>query len=231
MTNRRRRRQMQNVSPGDGHRLPRFHWWQMLWRSMFWLRLPTAETATVRREAEEYAVVVDYFDSSSEDGNYVAQLYCNGRHHAQAELPTAFPVTGGVIEVAATMTGLKRIRYVPEGARSNEGWLLTPEPRSAEGLRAHLAERNPQLSFWLGWIAVVVLIATLLLGIPQLVETVTSVPWVTEHIGVFASPVQLPDWINATMTFAAILAGIERALTVRYHWLIDGDLGNFDVDL
>ncbi|GAB3844883.1 hypothetical protein GCM10028800_08720 [Nesterenkonia populi] len=36
---------------------------------------------------------------------------------------------------------------------------------------------------------------------------------------------------HATMAFAAFLAGIERALTVRYHWLIDGDLGNFDVGL
>lgn len=36
---------------------------------------------------------------------------------------------------------------------------------------------------------------------------------------------------HATMAFAAFLAGIKRVLTVRYHWLTDGDLGNFDVDL
>ncbi|GAA1182536.1 hypothetical protein GCM10009674_21090 [Nesterenkonia xinjiangensis] len=51
------------------------------------------ETAKGRLEAEKYAVVVDYFDSSSDEGNYVAQLYRSSQHHGRAELPAVFPGT------------------------------------------------------------------------------------------------------------------------------------------
>ena len=37
---------------------------------------------------------------------------------------------------------------------------------------------------------------------------------------------RLPGWVNITLTVAALLASIERALRLRNHWLLDG--GSFD---
>jgi hypothetical protein len=34
--------------------------------------------------------------------------------------------------------------------------------------------------------------------------------------------VQLPVWANIALTIAAAVASTERALRLRYHWLLDG---------
>lgn len=33
----------------------------------------------------------------------------------------------------------------------------------------------------------------------------------------------LPSWLNTTLTVAGVLASLERALTLRNHWLPDVD--------
>ncbi|WP_156837308.1 hypothetical protein [Nesterenkonia alba] len=230
----------------------------MLWRSIFWFHpaehtdrasspstasppQPAARTAagtgghaTAAEPSEvSYAVVVDYL-SFGTNGGYVAQLYRNGKHHAYAELPAAFPVPGGVIEVAASMVGLKRVHYVPDddGDTRQEGQLLTPEPRSAEGLRAQLGEKWPRLGAWLSRGAIVVLIIALVLSIPQMVELVTRWDVVQQYVGTWTSPVNLPAWLNTVVAIAGALAAFERVLTVRYNWLLDGgeDFGDLGFD-
>lgn len=37
----------------------------------------------------------------------------------------------------------------------------------------------------------------------------------------FASPINLPAWMNTPPTVAGVLAGLERALRLRYTWLPD----------
>ncbi|MBP2191160.1 hypothetical protein [Nocardia goodfellowii] len=50
---------------------------------------------------------------------------------------------------------------------------------------------------------------------------VTHLPLWTNRWPPFVSPIDLPAWANTTLTIAAALAGIERALTFRHHRLLD----------
>lgn len=213
---RRRRKRLKKVKPGDGHRLKPARWWQLT---------PVTRSAfSIELGGSEYTAVVNYFDWDTWwDMNYVAHLYKDGVHHAKSECPAHFLVPGGEIQVDTTLIGLKRMHFVPE---EGEERLMTPDPQSAEGLRARLGERLPALSRALSWGAVVVLIMALLLGIPQLLEMVTQWDLVQERVGTFVSPVQLPAWLNTAMGAAGLWAAFERALTVRYHWLLDQDLGD-----
>ncbi|MCI2958426.1 hypothetical protein MN032_12050 [Agromyces atrinae] len=72
--------------------------------------------------------------------------------------------------------------------------------------------------------SVTILLVSLVLGVPQLLELVTSIDWVAENIGTFTSPIHLPSAVNVTLIVASIIASTERALRLRYHWLLDGGL-------
>lgn len=159
------------------------------------------------------------------DGEVRAKLYRDGLQHAISKLPAAFPVPGGAVEVVASSYGLKRCHYVTEAGQERQ---LVPDPASAEGRRARLEHNHPALGRALGVISVAVLVVALILGLPQIAEQITQIPPVAERVGTFTSPVALPAWFNIALTVAAILASTERALRLRYHWLLDGGL--FDGD-
>ena len=63
---------------------------------------------------------------------------------------------------------------------------------------------------------------------PQIVEQVSQIPLVAENVGTFASPIHLSGALNVGLVVATLLASTERALRLRYHWLLDGGL--FDGD-
>lgn len=212
----RERRAARRVKPGDGRPLQRFRWWQLLTRSLFTLRLADADG----RETL-YAVDVRHGGDAA-TGEVVAKLYRDGVQHARAKVPASFPVPGGAIEVASTMFGLKRCHFVGDDGREHQ---LTPDPRSGAGRRARLDREQPRLSRVIGAASVVfLLIGVALLGL-QLAEVVTELPPVAERIGIFVSPVHLPLWLNIALGAGAALASTERALRLRYHWLLDA-VGN-----
>ena len=153
-------RKKKKIIPGDGHALKPFRPWHLLARSLFYAPLETAHG-----EPKLYAVDVNYFDWDDK-----ADLYLNGVHHAQAKLPAEFPVDGGSIQVATTTYGLKRMHYVD---RTGQARVLTPDPASAEGLRAKLARRSPGLSRLIGLLAVIILLTLLPLSLLQLIEMLT----------------------------------------------------------
>lgn len=204
------------VEPGDGHPLQRFRWWQMFSRSLFHLRLGSESGAP-----ETWSVDVRHGGDSN--GEVYAQLYRDGVSHARSKLPAAFPVPGGTIEVAASGFGLRRCHYVAHDGTERQ---LVPDPASAEGRRARLERRQPALSRGLGLVSVTVLLVGLVLGVPQLVEELTRIPPVADAIGTFASPFHLPAWANISLVLATLVASTERALRLRYNWLLDG--GIFD---
>lgn len=202
------------VKPGDGHALPPFRWWQLFSRSLFHLYLAGEGGA---RDTWS----IDFRRGGDSDGELRARLYRDGAHRATSKLPAAFPVPGGTIEVAASGFGLKRCHYVThDGAQ----WQLTPDPASAEGRRARLERTNPALSRALGIASVSVLAVALVLGVPQVIEQITQVPLIAETIGTFASPFRLPMWTNILLLVATLTASTERALRLRYNWLLDGGL-------
>ena len=141
------------------------------------------------------------------------------RQHATSKVPAAFPVEGGVIEVAASMFGLKRCHYVtPDGVEQR----LVPDPGSAAGHRARLEHDHPALSRSIGSVSVVLLLAGLSAVALELVDVIGRIPPVVDAYGGFRAPVQLPLWLTITLGVAAVAGSVERGLRVRYHWLLDG---------
>lgn len=212
---RRRRRAISKVQPGDGHALKPFRVWQVLTRSLFFLTVWHSDAPS-----RFYAVSVPYFEWEDK-----ADLYLDGQHQASSKLPAAFPVPRGVIEVQTSMFGLKRMHFVPDSGPHRQ---LEPDPRSAEGLRVRLDNRHPTLSRGIGALSLVIMIIALLLGMPQLAELVTSFDVVAAHTGTFTSPVALSPEVNTALGVAAVAASTERALRLRHHWLLDGDITDWD---
>jgi hypothetical protein len=218
-SNWKRKRAARRLKPGDGRPLQRFRWWQPLSRSLFHLRLAGADGYP-----ETWSVDVRLWGDSN--GEEWADLYRDGRHHARSKLPAAFPVTGGTIEVAKSGYGLKRCHYVPDdGGPARQ---LVPDPASAEGRRARLDRERPGASRAIGFVSWAVLVVALVLGVPQIVEQVSQIPPVAENVGTFTSPFHLSATLNVALVVATLVASTERALRLRYHWLLDGGL--FDGD-
>ncbi|MGI5429460.1 hypothetical protein [Streptomyces sp. CA-179760] len=212
----RHRRAVRRVEPGDGRALRRFRWWQMLTRALFRLRL-------TNEDGRQTVYAVDVRHQNASDGHVKAHLYLDGRHHAESRVPAVFPVRGGTVEVNASGFGLKRCHYVT--AEGTE-FPLVPDPASAEGRRARLDRSHPALSRCMGFLSATVLVIGLVLLILQLAEQVTRDPeGVARYVGTFISPVDLPAWANAVVGLVTAAASTERALRLRYHWLLDGGVG------
>lgn len=212
----KRRRRQRKITTGDGRPLKPFRLWHVIERSLFYLDLDEGQ-GSVRR----YAVDVDHFG----DGwDATAQLYRDGRQELRAPLPNAFTVPGGEIVVEATFYGLKKMQYEPHHGKPET---LRPDRLSSEGLRARFGRRYPRLSRIIGWAAIAVLLASLVLAIPQLLQLISQVDIVSQYFGTFSSPFTLSAEANTALAVAGVLAATERALTLRNHWLIDLETGWF----
>lgn len=194
---------MAKIKAGDGSALRPMRAWQALYRTVFW----------IDHAGHRYDVDVPFFDDE-------VRLCTDGIQTARSAPPATFPVPGGRIEVATTIYGLKRMHLVTEDGAETQ---LRPERGTAERWRADLARRHPVLSRWLARVAVVVLLAGLVVVLPAVAERLTQIDVVAEHIGTFTSPIRLPGSLATALTVAGVAAAIERALTLRNHWLIDLD--------
>ncbi|GAA5054746.1 hypothetical protein [Nocardia callitridis] len=217
----RQRWQLSRVRPGDGSALPEYRLWQLFARSLFFLEL-TDHTG----RGDTFAVDVRYLADAKTrkqhengEGKSPVALYRNGFQVARANLPATFPVAGGVIEVATSSFGLKRIRFVSE---DGDRRALHPHHRSQEGLRARFDKRFSRTSAVVGVMTVVILLGALVLGLLQGAEALTRSAVIAAHIGTFVSPIHLSGWANVAIGVAAALSAMERATRLKYHWLIDG---------
>lgn len=213
--NKHRQRKMKKVKNGDGHALKPFRFYEVFHRSLFYIKLQENDG-----ESHIYAVHVNLMDE-----NYTIDLYRDGKHYARVTDPAFFPVPGGVIEVATTSYGLKRIHYVTEDGQEH---VLSPDRLSAEGLRMRFDARFPKISSIIGKLAIVTLLISIILGLPQLISLISQLPIIEERWGSFESPITLPAWLNTTVFIAGIIAAIERALTLKNHWLIDMETSWWD---
>lgn len=207
----RRHLASRRVKEGNGRPLRPFRWWQVpLGRSLF--RLPPSGGRGA------YAVDVRAWGNGS-GGENNAHLYLDGRHHARSTLPAVFSVAGGVIEVARSKFGIKRCHYVTDDGREQQ---LEPDPASGVGRRVRFEGDHPAASRLVGAVSVVLLLIGVGLNLLQIAEPVSRVPLIAERFGVFTSPIHLPLWLNLALGFGAAAASWERALRLRYHWLLDG---------
>lgn len=193
--------------------MKRFRWWQApLGRALFHLG-PSPDG----RRPGAYAVDVRYWGNQS-GGEATAHLYLDGRHHARSKIPAVFPVEGGVIEVAKSSFGFKRCHYVTTEGQESQ---LVPDPKSSAGRRARFERDHPAASRMIGAASVLMLVIGVGLNLLQLAEPISQVPPIAENLGTFTSPVSLPLWCNIALAFGAGLASMERALRLRFHWLLD----------
>lgn len=203
-------REVAKIKSGDGHMLKPFRFWQMITRTLYHIKIENAEG-----HADKYSVDVEYYEVGDE-----VKLYLNDKHIGTSSTPATFPVAGGYIEVQTTLYGLKRMHYVSD---HGEDRLMEPDPRTAEGLREKLELNYPLASRLISSAAVFILLISLVLGLPQIIEYVTHIDFISERFGTFNSPIHLPNWLNITLSILAVTAALERALTLKNHWLIDMD--------
>ncbi|PYZ96374.1 hypothetical protein CR205_11655 [Alteribacter lacisalsi] len=210
----KRWRRFKKVREGDGHKLKPYRLWHVFTCSLF--HFDFVDQNNVRTA---YAVNSKYWLDDP-----TADLYRNGSHIASSKLPAAFPVEGGVIEVEEGTYGINRMHFVTD----QKIYPFYPDKRSVRGLRLELHKRFPSMSSFIAISAAVILFISLILGLPQVIEVLSEIPWIVENIGTFVSPITLPVWVNTAMILSGILAGIERTLMLRSHWLIDMETGYWD---
>lgn len=212
----RRRRAVARVKPGDGRALKRFRWWQSTFRALMYLPLTHDDG-----HQAVYAVDVRHGQNQS-SGGVEAHLYLDGSQHATCRLPAVFPVPGGAVEVRMSAFGLKRCHYVTTAGTEHQ---LVPDRASAEGRRARFARAHPALDRLTALVSSLVLLVGLALLLSQLAGALAQVPPIADRIGTFTPPVRLPTWLTVTAGAATAVASMERALRMRFHWLLDGGAG------
>lgn len=208
----RRRRAVRRIEPGDGRLVQRFRWWQLLGRSLFHL-----DIADSTGRCSEYSVDVRQW-KTDENGYVKVFLYRNGLQHAVSRAPAVFPVEGGAIEVAASNFGLKRCHFVSDAGIERQ---MRPDVHSAEGRRARLDERRPQLSRLIGIVSIVALLVGVCLLLQQIAVPILRIPPIAEQIGPVEPLINLPLWLSISLGLVAALASTERALRMRYRWWLD----------
>lgn len=203
----RRRR----AEEGDGSPLREWRPWHALWRSAL----------VTEHAGHHWTVDVDHFDWEGR-----ALLHRDGRCAAVSVMPAALPVPGAHIEVATGTWGLTRAHIVHEDGREE---VLDPLPGTSEAWRARMGERFPRTSRAVGVLAVLVLTVNLVLLGLALAEWATHQSWAAPHVAPWSSPLRLPDWLPGILVVAGVLAALERALTIRSHWLVDAETGWFNL--
>lgn len=190
--------------PASGSLLPAFRPSLALQRTRFAIELSDESTATVD---------VDHLSGR-------ASLYRDNRHVQTSDMPVRFPLGTETIEVAASRYGMQRIHLIRADGSSQR---LDPAQGTPEHWRAQLSRRRPRAGRALATGAVVVLVINLVLLAPQLLELITHLPIWADRFAPFVSPIDLPVWANTALTLTAGLAGVERALTLRHHRLLDAE--------
>ncbi len=210
-----------SVKPGDGSTVTPVTGWQSLWRGQF----------TAMADGHEYTLDVDYLDIGEKlvlhrDGRQVAVGRSTAtfvlddlpgdpgpdaadRRHPRERTPR--------IEAALSFYGMKRAHLVTDAGEQP----LTPAAGTGEAWRAGLDERHPTASRVLGALSLTVLLVALGLELPQLLQAFTRADWWQSLTGwTFHSPIELPAPVNAGLTVAGVLAGLERALRLQHNaWL------------
>lgn len=214
------RRLVKRVKPGDGRPLEPFRWWQMTRRSVLSIALPT-DPATPGGEASVYTIEVKH-GGDPETWEVLASLYRDGRHVAESKVPALFPVPGGSIDVRTSEVGMRRAHFIADDGTEHR---LEPDPRSAEGRRMRFAREHPAGSWLMGAVSVVLLLIGIGLNLLQFAEPLSEIPPIADTIGTFESPVHLPLWLNVALGFGAAVGATERAMRMRFNWLLDSGAG------
>lgn len=153
-------------------------------------------------------------DSLYVDFDERIRLYRNGLLMETARRRASWEIGGGSrIEAEVSQVGMKYARL--RGAGSKETESLRPSPGTPEAWRAEVDRSHPLVSRVIAIAATVVLVAVLLIEIPQLVNLIGT--WT----GFLMPAIDLPVWANVVLIAVAAVAAIERSLSMKHNPLLD----------
>lgn len=148
------------------------------------------------------------------------RLYQNGHHVDSARRKARFTIgPSAQIEAAVSKLGMKYVRF--RDTHTGQTRPLAPMPGTGEGWRARIGQRHPAASRLVGALATAVLIAVLLLELPQLINLAGML---APHVGLpgFEIPmIALNAWQNLLVIVIGGAAALERGLSMKYHPLLD----------
>lgn len=154
-----------------------------------------------------YVIEVDFFDIKEK-----VRLYRDGRLVGEKSSPASFDIGDAAIKAAMALYGMK----VAELAAQGEGPRpLAPLPGTAEDRRLSFGRKHPVASALLAAAAWVVLAVALVTQVPNLLNGIGHLTgWSVPTFG-------LPEWLNAFLSAAGILAGLDRGLRMKHNPLLD----------
>ncbi|MBD2763363.1 hypothetical protein IEE92_12500 [Kocuria sp. cx-116] len=183
----------------DPEHLPPYKKWDWLWRSTF--ELEYRGTLLVAD--------VDFFDFSER-----IRLYRDGDFLAAGTSPAELPVdSNATVEAALSLYGMQYIRLVHASAGTSESF--RPSPGTGEDRRARFAADYPGPDRIISLCSWIVLTLALLTQVPEILNVLGRI------FDISVPTFQLPTWLNTTLQIGGILAGLDRALRMKFNRWID----------
>lgn len=179
--------------------LPPYKKWDWLWRSTFELEY----------QGTLLVADVDYFDFSER-----IRLYRDGDFVAAGSSPVRLPVDRqATVEAALSLYGMRYVRLVRSSAGTSE--TFRPSPGTGEDRRARFAANYPGPDRIISMCSWIVLMLALLTQVPEILNVVGRI------FDVYVPTFQLPNWLNITLQIGGVLAGLDRALRMKFNRWID----------
>lgn len=172
---------------------------ETLWRGLYGITHANAE----------YVIEVDYFDFDER-----VRLYRDSKLVTSQKSPARFPLEdGSVIEAAMSLYGMKVAQLVlPNGSDCRK---LTPLSGTAEDRRSSFSARYPVANQAIAVVAWLVLAIALVTQIPNILNSIGY------FVGFSVPSFPLPDALNAFLSVAGIIAGLDRGLRMKHNPLLD----------
>lgn len=173
--------------------------WAWLWRGAY-------ET---EHAGSTWTVDVDFFDWGERIG-----LYRDGVRVDERRSTARFSLPDGArVEARLSTFGMRRVHLVDAGHEQQ----LRPLPGTGEAWRAALARHRPRAARALSVLSWTVLAVALLTQVPGWVDGAAGVLGAEPVVGL-----ELPGWLDVALTVGGVLAGLERALAMRWNRWLDG---------
>lgn len=179
--------------------LPPYKKWDWLWRSTFELDY----------RGSVYVADVDFFDFSEN-----IRLYRDGEFVAVDSSPARLRVDDdATVEAALSLYGMHYVRLVHLDGRPTESF--RPSAGTGEDRRARFSANHPTADRIISACSWVVLVLALVTQIPELLS------FLGRLLDFSVPSFELPRWLDLALQIGGILAGLDRALRMKFNRWID----------
>lgn len=179
--------------------LPPYKKWDWLWRSTFELKY----------QGSLLVADVDFFDFSEK-----IRLYRDGEFVAVDNSPARLRVDEhATVEAALSLYGMQYVRLVHLDGQSAESF--RPSEGTGEDRRAKFSVNHPTADKIISVCSWIVLVLAIVTQLPELLNF-------AGRLLDFSVPTfELPGWLNTALQVGGILAGLDRALRMKFNRWID----------